>query len=77
MKRSTLAIFVFVLLSLLASGYGVSSASVPPTPTPKPDVYVGEWTGTTDQGYEIRLVVKMDGGKAYIVEVGYRIDSPG
>ena len=77
MKRLTLTVLVFVLLSLLASGCSLATALVPPTATPKPDTYIGEWTGTTDQGYEIRLVVKMDAGQAYIVEVGYRIDSPG
>jgi len=77
MKRSILGVLVYVLLALLAGGCGPTSTSIPNTATPKPDAYVGEWTGTTDQGYEIRLVVAMDGGQQYIVEVGYRIDSPG
>lgn len=77
MKKPILAIPVLVLFFFLASGCGISSVIVPPTATPQPDAYVGEWKGTTDQGYEIRLVVKMNGGVAYIVEVGYRIDSDG
>jgi len=77
MKRSTLATLVFVSLMVMGVGCTPASTPVPPTATPKPDAYVGEWTGTTDQGYEIKLVVKMDGEQAYIVEVGYRIDSPG
>ena len=77
MKSPTLTVLVFVLLLLLVNGCSLTTALVSSTATPKPDAYVGEWTGTTDQGYEIRLVVKMDAGQAYIVEVGYRIDSPG
>lgn len=46
------------------------------TTTTLPVSYVGEWSGTTDQGFPLRLVVQEVGGQQYIVEVEYKIEFP-